>query len=122
MERTPDFGRISTPELAVVLTIALLPAGCGKFESSPYALPTEAMPHDLNELNRARLAAREPYDDDTVTMVFTGDIQRFYQQQDAIVAKAKETVRGIAETLTQTSLPSSSSVLMSSNACSKATS
>ena len=94
MERTPDFGRISTPELAVVLTIALLPAGCGKFESSPYALPTEAMPHDLNELNRARLAAREPYDDDTVTIVFTGDIQRFYEQQEAIVAKAN-TIPGV---------------------------
>ncbi len=63
-------------------------AGCGKFETSPYATTTPDAPRLSNVENVARLAAREPHDDDTVTIVFTGDAQRFYEEQEAIVAKA----------------------------------
>lgn len=62
--------------------------GCGKFEASPYATTLPDMPAKVNEVNIARLAAREPFDDDTVTIVFTGDPQRFYEEQELIVAKA----------------------------------
>ncbi|MBK8341407.1 MAG: metallophosphoesterase [Flavobacteriales bacterium] len=63
-------------------------AGCDKFEASPYATSMPDMPEQVNLVNMARLAAREPFDDDTVTIVFTGEPQRFYEEQEAIVAKA----------------------------------
>ena len=62
--------------------------GCGKFESSPYATTHPDLPHDVNAMNLARLAAREPFDDDTIKILFTGDSQRFYEEQEAIVQKA----------------------------------
>lgn len=67
---------------------ALALAGCGKFEASPYATTAPDIPERLNITNIARLAAREPFDDDTVTIVFTGDPQRFYEEQEAMVEKA----------------------------------
>ncbi len=67
---------------------ALLSVGCSKFETSPYATKLPDMPTKVNAENIARLAEREPFDDDTVTIVFTGDPQRFYEEQELIVAKA----------------------------------
>ncbi len=73
--------------LVLVFTTLLL-AGCDKFEASPYATHTPNAPVHSNLTNIERLAAREPFDDDTVTIVFTGDPQRFYEEQELIVAKA----------------------------------
>lgn len=73
---------------ALSITLTALLAGCAKFEASPYATEVPGMPEKVNAVNMARLAVREPFDDDTVTIVFTGDPQRFYEEQEAIVAKA----------------------------------
>lgn len=68
--------------------VAALLSACNKFEASPYATTVPEMPEKVNLANMARLAANEPNDDDTVTIVFTGDPQRFYEEQEAIVDKA----------------------------------
>lgn len=82
-------GRSFRSGLAVpAIFIALLAfPGCSKFEVNPYATHGTETPQPLNSANLAWLAAREPFDDDTVTIVFTGDCQRFYEEQEAIVAK-----------------------------------
>lgn len=75
-------------DIAPFLLLSALLTGCDKFEASPYATSIADMPVQGNIANMALLAAREPFDDDTVTIVFTGDSQRFYEEQEAIVAKA----------------------------------
>ena len=75
------------------LFLAWLLSGCAKFEVSPYATHGEGTPQQVNASNIARLHDNEPFDDDTLTIIFTGDAQRFYEEQEAIVAKAN-TIRG----------------------------
>lgn len=77
-----------------MLCAALTLPGCEKFESSPYALLDDAPRKPSNMVNLERLAAREPADDDTVTIIFTGEAQRFYEEQQALVAKAN-TIPGV---------------------------
>jgi predicted MPP superfamily phosphohydrolase len=76
------------PLWAILVVIPAVLLSCGKFEVSPYATRTPGSPRLSNVENIARLEAREPHDDDTVTIVFTGDPQRFYEEQEAIVQKA----------------------------------
>jgi 3',5'-cyclic-AMP phosphodiesterase len=72
-----------------VLSIATV-MSCAKFEDSPYATEHDALPRHVNLDNLQRLAAQEPFDDDTITILFTGDSQRFYEEQEAIVDKANQ--------------------------------
>lgn len=80
--RVPFHGRVIW-----ILACSLL-ASCEKFEYSPYATVTPESEHGLTAVNLARLAAQEAADDDTVTFLFTGDSQRFYEEQEAMVAMA----------------------------------
>ena len=61
---------------------------CSKFEYSPYQKFNEDTPSNLNALNYLKLSEVEAAGDDTVTILFTGDSQRFYQSLDKLVAKA----------------------------------
>lgn len=69
------------------LAVALL-SSCEKFEFSPYAVDKDNMPTGVNAANLAQLTAYEDLDDDTVTILFTGDSQRFYDELEDLVAKA----------------------------------
>lgn len=68
--------------------LLLVHARCGKFELSPYSTDTGDLPTGLNAANAAALAATEATADDTVSFLFMGDCQRFYEEVDAMVAKA----------------------------------
>ncbi len=78
---------------AVLLCLLLVCfSGCKKFELSPYQdepLGTD-IPGNLNAQNLARLKAAELTADDTVTIIYTGDSQRFYDRLEDLVKKANE--------------------------------
>jgi len=88
METKSDTQRARALRWVSLLALPMMVVGCEKFETSPYATTKPDSPSMSNAVNLARLAAREPQDDDTLTIVFTGDPQRFYDEQEAIVAKA----------------------------------
>lgn len=75
------------PALIFVMCIA---GSCRKFELSPYqkAPLADDAPQHLNALNLAKLKAAEPSADDTVTIIYTGDSQRFYDKLEDLVKKA----------------------------------
>lgn len=74
----------------IYIIVILALHGCNKFEYSPYqqegALES-SMPSDLNQLNIKKLFNREENADDTVTILFTGDSQRFYDGLEKLVDK-----------------------------------
>ena len=74
------------------LCLLTVVSGCEKFELSPYQEQplTDDLPYNLNALNLARLKAAEPSADDTVTIIYTGDSQRFYDHLEDLVRKANE--------------------------------
>jgi Icc protein len=72
----------------------ILMSGCDKFEYNPYQTDNVNRPENLNEINLIKLKSTEASGDDTVTILFTGDSQRFYSSLDALVAKTNST-RGI---------------------------
>lgn len=76
----------------VSLTCILMAQGCRKFELSPYQEQSleEKTPGNLNALNVAKLKASEPSADDTVTVIYTGDSQRFYDRLEDLVRKANQ--------------------------------
>lgn len=61
---------------------------CDKFEYNPYQRSVNSTSGLLNQANIDRIKKKEPFDDDTVNILFTGDSQRFYRSLDALVAKA----------------------------------
>lgn len=64
---------------------------CKKFEYSPYQLkPTgdAPIPLKLNSGNMEKLQQSTSTADDTVTFLYVGDSQRFYEELDDLVAKA----------------------------------
>jgi 3',5'-cyclic AMP phosphodiesterase CpdA len=65
----------------------LLLSSCEKFEYSPYQEKNNVTPEALNASNIQKLIANEGNADDTVTILFTGDSQRFYSSLDALVQK-----------------------------------
>jgi 3',5'-cyclic-AMP phosphodiesterase len=69
-----------------ILCVLLL-SSCEKFEYSPYQTDNLKRPEELNNINLAKLKAIEETADDTVTIMFTGDSQRFYNSLDALVQK-----------------------------------
>ena len=63
---------------------------CNKFEYNPFVTENSDSPTKLNAKNIAKLLSTESISDDTVTILFTGDSQRFYNRLDDLVAKANE--------------------------------
>lgn len=64
---------------------------CKKFEYSPYQEQTVDgvnMPGNLTAVNLEKLKTSEATADDTVTIIFTGDSQRFYDRLEDLVKKA----------------------------------
>ena len=78
--------------LFLYLTLLCLSA-CEKFEYSPYEAPRDPSVEPLNPANINRIKQREASEDDTVTILFTGDSQRSYHALDALVAKANSLSR-----------------------------
>ncbi|CAG4994181.1 3',5'-cyclic adenosine monophosphate phosphodiesterase CpdA [Dyadobacter sp. CECT 9275] len=65
--------------------LALFLGSCNAFEFSPNQTSDRNSPVNLNEKNIAKLGRNA---DDTVTIAFTGDSQRFYAHIDRFVKKA----------------------------------
>lgn len=62
---------------------------CEKFEYSPYQkqVPGQTISKNLNAVNVDRLLANSQNSDDTVTIVYSGDSQRFYDELTSLVTK-----------------------------------
>lgn len=72
--------------LILLMTLALY--SCNKFEYSPYDTNhTDELPNNLNELNLSRIKSQIDIND-TLTIIYTGDSQRFYADLDNLIAKA----------------------------------
>lgn len=67
------------------LTLLTLLTSCDQFEFSPNQSFDRSSPSNLNAQNLARL--RQNAEDDTVTIVFAGDTQRWYDEQERFVKK-----------------------------------
>jgi len=67
------------------LAISLVMTSCDQFEFSPNQSFDHSSPSDLNAQNLAQL--RQNAEDDTVTIVFAGDMQRWYDEQERFVRK-----------------------------------
>jgi 3',5'-cyclic-AMP phosphodiesterase len=70
--------------------LVLLLIACNKFEYSPYQIEEtnkSDSPNSLNDENLAKLMASEKSADDTVTIAFSGDSQRFYDELEDLVYK-----------------------------------
>lgn len=67
------------------LTILTLLTSCDQFEFSPNQSFDQSSPSNLNAQNLARL--RQNAEDDTVTIAFAGDTQRWYDEQERFVRK-----------------------------------
>jgi Icc-related predicted phosphoesterase len=72
--------------LHMLLSIFLI--SCDKFEFSPYQTENRKRPEELNLRNLQKLKVNESSADDTVTILFSGDSQRFYSSLDALTARA----------------------------------
>lgn len=83
--------------LIFLLTLSVLGmvTSCRKFELSPYQDRAihGGEPGNLNALNLSKLKAMEFAGDDTVTIIYTGDSQRFYDRLEALVEKANSLER-----------------------------
>jgi 3',5'-cyclic AMP phosphodiesterase CpdA len=66
----------------------LLSACDGMFDYSPYAIDFSEENMNVNEKNISKLIPKEP--DDTLTIAFTGDTHRFYDQTEAFVEKVNQ--------------------------------
>jgi 3',5'-cyclic-AMP phosphodiesterase len=74
-----------SPIYNAVVFVCLL--SCNKFEYNPYQTVHINKPENLNAVNLTRLLTAEHSADDTVTILFTGDSQRFYNSLDALITK-----------------------------------
>lgn len=80
--------RKAIPGIFILLIFLTTSSGCDKFEYSPYQTETlKGIPKDLNNINILKLLANENTDDDTVTILYTGDSQRFYDELKNLVTK-----------------------------------
>jgi len=71
-----------------VVVGALILSACEKFEYSPYQTEqVKGMPTDLNNANLFKLYANNKIADDTVTIIYSGDSQRFYDELELLVNK-----------------------------------
>lgn len=71
--------------LTFLTILAPLLTSCDQFEFSPNQSFDQSSPANLNAQNLARL--RQNAEDDTVTIVFAGDTQRWYEEQERFVKK-----------------------------------
>lgn len=79
----------------ISLFLIMLQSGCDKFEYSPYQTSLSDMPRELNRRNVERiLSSGGQYSGDTVTIAYSGDPQRFYDQFHRLVEKVN-TIPGI---------------------------
>ena len=78
-----------TRTLIFLFIICLFHCSCEKFEYSPYQkqIPGETLNENLNALNVSKLLAGSSVGDDTVTIVYSGDSQRFYDELTNLVKK-----------------------------------
>jgi hypothetical protein len=84
--KTKDF---TCGKVSVILAITFLFfSSCDKFEYNPYQTDNQEKPENLNSKNITRLLELEAGSDDTVTIIFSGDSQRYYRQLEALVNKA----------------------------------
>jgi 3',5'-cyclic-AMP phosphodiesterase len=72
----------------ILLLLAVLLFGCDHFEYSPNQVFDRNSPVNLNAVNLERLASAPV--DDTVTIAFTGDSQRFYDNLERFVERVNE--------------------------------
>lgn len=76
-----------TPLLIACSLFLALCFSCSKFEYSPYQSDNDERPEHLNQKNIDRLLSTEASADDTVTIFYTGDSQRFYDDVAPMVSK-----------------------------------
>src|SRR5688572_29095719 len=74
--------------LIFLLIAAVLFQGCDHFEYSPNQIFDRNSPVNLNAINLERLASVPA--DDTVTIAFTGDSQRFYDNLEKFVKRVND--------------------------------
>jgi 3',5'-cyclic-AMP phosphodiesterase len=67
-----------------ILLLFIFLAGCNSFEYSPNQIFDGDSPRDLNKINLRKLEAKALHDD-TVTIAFVGDSQRFYDDVEDFV-------------------------------------
>lgn len=68
----------------------VLLSSCDKFEYNPFQIDNSVRPSDLNAKNISQLLSGESVADDTVTILFTGDSQRFYDRLDDLIQKVNQ--------------------------------
>jgi len=73
-----------------IILFAVFFSSCEKFEFSPYQDEKANMPHNLNQTNINKLLANTA-DDDTVTIIYAGDSQRFYDDLEDLVEEVNGT-------------------------------
>ena len=73
--------------IAVLCSLTL--TGCNSFEFSPNQISSQNSPQGLNEKNLLKLKTIPA--DDTVTIVFAGDSQRWYSELERFVTKVNAT-------------------------------
>lgn len=72
----------------IALILPMIFWSCNKFEFSPYQTEiSHEMPRNLNSINISKLKQSETNSDDTVTILYSGDSQRFYDELDNLVDK-----------------------------------
>jgi 3',5'-cyclic-AMP phosphodiesterase len=76
-------------QIYIVIIVLLLAAACDSFEYSPNQLFNSSAPRNLNKANLDKLATSS-LNDDTVTIAFVGDSQRFYDEVEDFVNRVNE--------------------------------
>jgi predicted phosphodiesterase len=74
--------------LILALVLITLTACDEMFDYSPYAIDFSEENRNVNQKNIEKLLLHEP--DDTITIAFTGDTHRFYDQTDEFVKKVNQ--------------------------------
>lgn len=69
----------------ILMGLLIFYLGCESFEFSPNQVSRKNLPRNLNAKSLEKLHATEG--DDTVTIAFVGDSQRFYNELDAFIEK-----------------------------------
>jgi 3',5'-cyclic-AMP phosphodiesterase len=72
--------------MKTIFLFFLILAACNSFEYSPNQVFDSNAPRNLNKINLRKLEPKAP-DDDTVTIAFVGDSQRFYDDVEDFVEK-----------------------------------
>jgi len=80
---------ITKNKLLILSSVLITLTACdGMFDYSPYAIDFSEENRNVNQKNIDKLLLREP--DDTLTIAFTGDTHRFFDQTDEFVKKVNQ--------------------------------